>query len=46
MVHLGRGETGQALECLEEALREGSSHLSYLLADPMFDALTHERQFQ
>jgi len=46
MVHLGFGETGPALDCLEQAVLDGSSHLAYLEADPMFDALRRERRFQ
>ncbi|HEY6390503.1 MAG TPA: winged helix-turn-helix domain-containing protein [Bryobacteraceae bacterium] len=46
IVHLGFGETGFALDCLEQAVLEGSSHLAYLEADPMFDALRGERRFQ
>jgi DNA-binding winged helix-turn-helix (wHTH) protein len=46
MVHLGFGETGLALDCLEQAVLDGSSHLAYLEADPMFDALRREKRFQ
>lgn len=46
MVHLGFGETGEALDCLEQAVLDGSSHLAYLEADPMFDPLRRERRFQ
>jgi DNA-binding winged helix-turn-helix (wHTH) protein/Flp pilus assembly protein TadD len=46
MVHLGFGEKGPALDCLEQAVLDGSSHLAYLEADPMFDPLRRERRFQ
>jgi DNA-binding winged helix-turn-helix (wHTH) protein len=46
MVHVGFGETGLALDCLEQAVVDGSSHLAYLEADPMFDALRREKRFQ
>jgi DNA-binding winged helix-turn-helix (wHTH) protein len=46
MIHLGFGERGLALDCLEQAVLDGSSHLAYLEADPMFDPLRRERRFQ
>ena len=46
MVHLGAGNRDAAMDCLEQALAEGSSHLSYLYADPMFDCLRGQRRFQ
>src|SRR5262249_14675244 len=45
LLHLGSGARGLVLDCLEQAARESSSHLSYLMVDPMFDSLRRERRF-
>lgn len=46
MVHVGLGESGPALDCLEQARGEGSSHLSYMLVDPMFDSVRQDQRFR
>jgi hypothetical protein len=46
LLHLGRGETGQSLECLERAMAEQSSLVAYIGADPLFDPLRTHRRFQ
>jgi tetratricopeptide (TPR) repeat protein len=46
LVHLGLHETGPSIDCLEMALREQSSHVAYLGADPLFDRLRGEKRFQ
>jgi tetratricopeptide (TPR) repeat protein len=42
LVHLGLDEKERAISCLEQAVAEGSTHLAYLYADPMFDGLRRE----
>jgi tetratricopeptide (TPR) repeat protein len=45
VLHAGGGRKGLALDCLEQAAAQGSSHLSYLMVDPLFDPLRGERRF-
>jgi len=45
LIHLGLGETDQALKCLEEALDERGAQVIYLRQDPRFDSLRAEPRF-
>lgn len=46
LVHLGRGEIGPSVDCLEVAFAEPSSHFAYLGVDPLFDRLRREKRFR
>ncbi len=45
LIHLGLGETGQALDRLERGLEERSYFMIYLRADPIYDELRSHPRF-
>ncbi|HET6929605.1 MAG TPA: protein kinase [Candidatus Acidoferrum sp.] len=45
-IHLGLGESGRAIECLEKSFEEHSHWLIYLHIDPSMDALRPDPRFQ
>ena len=46
LVHVGLGEEGKSLACLEEAFEERSVWLGYLKVEPQFDSLRANPKFQ
>jgi serine/threonine protein kinase/tetratricopeptide (TPR) repeat protein len=46
LVHIGMGETKEALDALQQAYRERSTLLGYLKMDPRFDPLRNDSRFQ
>ena len=46
LVHLGLGETDQALELLERSVEERAHQMVCLKTDPRFDPLRTEPRFQ
>jgi serine/threonine protein kinase/tetratricopeptide (TPR) repeat protein len=45
-IHIGLGENGRAIECLEKSYEEHSHWLIYLHIDPSMDALRDDSRFQ
>src|SRR5262249_14092504 len=45
-IHVGLGEDGRAMECLEKAWEEHSHWLIYLHIDPSMDGLRENPRFQ
>jgi tetratricopeptide (TPR) repeat protein len=45
-IHIGLGEDGRAIECLEKAYEDHSHWLIYLPMDPSMDALRDDEKFQ
>jgi hypothetical protein len=46
MIHIGLGDKNQAIEWLERAHEERSSHMVYFISDPAWDPLRSDPRFQ
>jgi hypothetical protein len=46
LIHIGLGESKEAMDALQRAYQEHSTLLSYLKADPRFDPLRNEPDFR